>query len=116
MVLVAAGALIIATSSGGSDTPATTVPFVGTTLNLVLGDYVIQGDLTAPAGPVRLQATNQGGIVHNVGIRGVAISGDMQPGRSFTLDVGTLAPGTYKLYCDIPDHVAKGMVADLVVT
>lgn len=93
-----------------------TLPFGGTTLQLVLGDYVIQGDLTAPAGEVRLQAVNQGGIVHNVGVRGVAISGDMRPGRSFTLDVGTLAPGTYKLYCDISDHVAKGMVADLVVT
>ena len=116
MVLVGAGALIIATSTGGSGTTATTVPYVGTTLNVVLGDYVIQGDLTAPAGPVRLQAVNQGGIVHNVGIRGVAISGDMQPGGSYTLDAGTLAPGTYKLYCDIPDHVAKGMVADLVIT
>jgi hypothetical protein len=116
VLLLAGGALIIATSSGGDASTATTVPFVGTTLNIVLGDYVIQGDLTAPAGRVRLQAVNQGGIVHNVGIRGVAISGDMQPGGSFTLDAGTLAPGTYKLYCDIPDHVAKGMVADLVIT
>lgn len=116
MILAVAGTLIIATTSGGSDTSATTVPFVGTTLNLVLGDYVIEGDLTAPAGNVRLQAVNQGGIVHNVGIRGVGISGDMQPGRSFTLDAGALAPGTYQLYCDIPDHVAKGMVADLTIT
>ena len=45
---------------------------------------------------MRLQAINQGGIVHNVGLRGVAISGDMQPGRSFTLDVGSLAAGTYQ--------------------
>ncbi len=116
MVLVGAGLGIAILSSSGSDTSATTVPYVGTTLNLVLGDYVIQGDLTAPAGNVRLHAVNQGGIVHNVGIRGVAISGDMQPGGSFTLDVGSLAPGTYQLYCDIPDHVAKGMVADLVIT
>jgi plastocyanin len=116
VVLVAAGALIIATSTGGSDTTTTTAPFVGTTLNIVLGDYVIQGDLTAPAGNVRLQAVNQGGIVHNVGVRGRPISGDMQPGGSFTLDVGALAPGTYQLYCDIPQHVANGMVADLVVT
>ncbi len=107
---------IAVVSGGQADTTSTTVPFVGTTLNLVLGDYVIQGDLTAPAGNVRLQAINQGGIVHNVGIRGVAISGDMQPGRSYTLDVGSLAPGTYQLYCDIPEHVENGMVADLVVT
>jgi manganese oxidase len=116
VVLVAAGALIIATSSGGSDTTPTTAPFSGTTLNVVLGDYVIQGDLTAPAGNVRLQAVNQGGIVHNVGVRRGPISGDMQPGGSFTIGLGTLVPGTYQLYCDIPDHVAQGMVADLVVT
>jgi hypothetical protein len=116
VVLVAAGALAFATSRGGTDTAPTTVPFVGSTLNVVLGDYVIQGDLTAPAGEIRLQAVNQGGIVHNVGVRGVAISGDMQPGRGYTLDLGVLTPGTYQLYCDIPEHVAKGMVADLVVT
>jgi manganese oxidase len=116
VVLVAAAGVIIATSSGGSDTTPTTAPFLGTTLDVVLGDYVIQGDLTAPAGNVRLQAVNQGGIVHNVGIRRGPISGDMQPGGAFTIGLGTLAPGTYELYCDITDHVAQGMVANLVVT
>jgi len=91
-------------------------PFNGTTVNVVLGDYVIQGDLKAPAGNIRLEAINQGGLVHNVGIRGGPISGDMQPGKGFTLDVGSLAAGTYQLYCDIPDHVTKGMVANLVIT
>jgi manganese oxidase len=116
VVVVAAGALIIATTGGGGDAPTATAPFAGTTLNVVLGDYVIQGDLAAPAGEVRLQAVNQGGIVHNVGVRRGPISGDMQPGRGYTLDLGSLAPGTYQLYCDIPDHVAQGMVADLTIT
>jgi Cupredoxin-like domain len=115
VLLLGGGALIVAASSG-NDAPPPTIPFVGSTLNIVLGDYVIGGDLTAPAGAVRLRAVNQGGVVHNVGVRGVAISGDMQPGRSYTLDLGSLAPGTYQLYCDIPDHVAQGMVADLTIT
>jgi uncharacterized cupredoxin-like copper-binding protein len=113
---VAVVATIVAVSMGGGDTTTTTAPFNGTTLDVVLGDYLIQGDLTAPAGNIRLQAINQGGLVHNVGIRGGRISGDMQPGKGFTLDVGSLAAGTYQLYCDIPDHVAKGMVANLVIT
>jgi len=116
VLVVVVGAIIVAVSSGGSDTATTTAPFNGTTVNVVLGDYVIQGNLTAPAGNVRLQAINQGGIVHNVGIKGGPISGDMQPGKGFTLDVGSLAPGTYQLYCDIPGHEAKGMVANLVIT
>ena len=116
VLVVVVGAIIIAVSSGGSDTATTTVPFNGTTVDVVLGDYVIQGNLTAPAGNVRLQAINQGGMIHNVGIKGGPISGDMLPGKGFTLDLGTLAAGTYQLYCDIPDHVAKGMVANLVIT
>lgn len=107
---------LIVVVSGGEGKTETTTPFVGTTLNVGLGDYTIFGDLTAPAGAVRLQALNQGGIVHNVGIRRGPISGDMQPGGSFTIALGVLAAGTYELYCDIPGHVEQGMVANLVIT
>jgi len=116
VIVVAAGIAIVAVASSGGETSTTTAPFNGTTVNVVLGDYVIQGNLTAPAGNIRLQAINEGGIVHNVGIKGGPISGDMQPGKGFTLDVGSLAAGTYQLYCDIPGHVGKGMVANLVIT
>jgi manganese oxidase len=114
--LVAGVVLIVTIAGGGDETTSTTAPFVGSTLNVVLGDYVILGDLTAPAGNVRLQAVNQGGINHNVGIRRGPISGDIQPGRSFTIGLGSLAAGTYELYCDLPDHVEQGMIADLVIT
>jgi hypothetical protein len=116
LVLVMGIAMIVVLT-GGEDAPTpTTAPFVGSTLNVVLGDFVITGDLTAPAGNVRLQAINQGGVVHNVGVRRGPISGDMQPGKGFKVDLGSLAPGTYQLYCDIVGHVEQGMVADLVIT
>lgn len=113
VLAVTAGAIVVVSSAGGG---TKTAPFAGTTLKLTLGDYTIAGDLTAPSGQVRLQAFNAGGLVHNVGIRGGPISGDMQRGKGFTVDVGVLAPGTYQLYCDIVGHVERGMVADLVVT
>lgn len=118
---ISAGLLVIAVVlvvvlSGGDGESVTTAPFDGTTLDITLGDYVILGDLTAPAGAVRLQAVNQGGIVHNVGIRSGPISGSIQPGKSLTLGLGVLQPGTYQLYCDILGHVEQGMVADLVIT
>ncbi|MEP7114441.1 MAG: sulfocyanin-like copper-binding protein [Ilumatobacteraceae bacterium] len=116
MFLIAGVVLIVSIASGGGDTTSTTAPYVGSTLDVVLGDYVILGDLTAPAGNVRLQAVNQGGIIHNVGIRRGPISGDIQPGKSFTIGLGSLAAGTYQLYCDLPGHVEQGMIADLVVT
>jgi hypothetical protein len=112
-LIVVAVVLVVVVSGGDGES---TTPFDGSTLNLVLGDYVIQGDLTAPAGPVRLLAITLGGIPHNVGIRGGRISGEIKTGDSLTLDIGTLAPGTYQLYCDIVGHVEKGMVADLVIT
>jgi manganese oxidase len=115
-VLLVVGVALIVMVSGGDGKTETTTPFVGSSLNVVLGDFTIAGDLTAPAGTVRLQAVNQGAIVHNVGIRRGPISGDMQPGGAFTIGLGTLAPGTYQLYCDIVGHVESGMVADLVIT
>ncbi|MEP7202193.1 MAG: sulfocyanin-like copper-binding protein [Ilumatobacteraceae bacterium] len=115
-VLLAATVTVIVVISSGGGATETTTPFAGSTLNVVLGDYLIAGDLTAPAGPVRLEAVNNGGLEHNVGIRRGPISGTMQPGGAFTTDLGYLAPGTYQLYCDIVGHVEQGMVADLVIT
>jgi plastocyanin len=116
LLLVAGVVLVVSVAGGGGATPATTTPFVGSTVDVVLGDYSIAGNLTVPAGNVRLQAVNRGGIIHNVGIRGGPISGDLRPGGAFTIVLGSLVPGTYQLYCDIPDHVRLGMVANLVVT
>jgi hypothetical protein len=116
LVLVMGIAITLVLTGGHDAPPATTAPFVGTTLQVILGDYLIAGDLTAPAGNVRLEAMNQGGIVHNIGIRRGPISGDMQSGKGFTIVLGSLAPGTYELYCDIVGHVGQGMVADLVIS
>ena len=115
VLLVGAVVAIVAVAAGGGST-STTTPFNGTILHMGLGDYTIFGDLTAPAGAVRIEALNQGGIIHNVGIRGGPISADIRPGKSFTFDAKLLTPGKYQLYCDIVGHVAKGMVADLIIT
>lgn len=90
--------------------------FDGSTVEAVLGDYFIKGNLTAPAGEVSIHAVNQGATIHNVGVRRGPISGDIRPGGDFTLNLGVLVPGTYELYCDLPQHIAKGMVANLVIT
>jgi uncharacterized cupredoxin-like copper-binding protein len=42
-------------------------------------------------------------------------SGDLQPGASYVFDLA-LAPGTYLLFCNVPDHYAAGMVTPLTVT
>jgi hypothetical protein len=98
---------------------ATTPPFDGTTLDVILGDYTIIGNLKAPAGGVRIQAVNHGGIAHNIGIRRGPISGSLEPGEAITIGLGVLAAGTYELYCDLVapvNHVEAGMVAPLTIT
>ena len=88
VVLVATVITVVVVSSAPNDPAPPTTPYAGSTVDVTLGDYVILGNLTAPAGGVRLQAINQGGIIHNVGIRRGPISGDMRPGKGFTIDLG----------------------------
>jgi plastocyanin len=104
--------LVWALASSGGDEPAT-APRV---IQVGLGDYFIDGDLTVEAGDVELQATNIGVEPHNVGIVGGKITTHLFSGQSATLDLGELAPGTYRLFCDVDDHMMRGMVATLTVT
>src|SRR5687768_10505697 len=116
--VVAAAALAVAGTTagvwvlaGGDDERVAS----GTTIDLALGDYFISGDLTVPAGELTLHATNVGIEPHDVGIRGKGITTTLFTGDSADLDV-ILEPGTYELFCDVSDHVQRGMVATLTVT
>jgi hypothetical protein len=113
-VLLIAGVVLIVVQLKNNDSDA--APFVGSTIEVALGDYTISGNLTAPAGEVRLHAVNNGGAPHDVGLRGGPMSNEMRPGLQTTVDLGTLAPGTYQLYCNVEDHEKRGMVATLVIT
>ncbi len=69
---------------------------------------------SASAGCVGIEYTNQGSLAHTLLIKGQA---------GFKLSIGTrasgsidLAPGTYRLYCDLPGHESAGMHAVLTVS
>jgi len=112
--LGAAGAIIaVIVISGSNDEKPAAAP---ADIQLQLGDYFIRGDLEVEAGDVELEAFNVGVQPHNVGIRRGPITTNIEAGGSTRLDLGTLEPGDYELYCDIGDHVARGMVATLHVT
>ena len=121
VVALIAIVLVLVFALGGSDTSKPTA-FNGSVVKVTLSEFAIKGNLTVPTGAVRIDATNIGGVVHNIGVRGVKISRDIKPRENFILDVGVLAPGTYELYCDIinpvdkTSHVSHGMVAKLLVT
>jgi plastocyanin len=97
--------------------PAPTVARLGVTArewSLVLSR------VTLAAGPARVQLQNLGEDAHNLRIERVgggggvvtvplAESGERQDGA------GTLAAGSYKVYCALPGHEAAGMRATLSV-
>ncbi|MEM8619171.1 MAG: multicopper oxidase domain-containing protein [Actinomycetota bacterium] len=120
VVLVVAGLLVLAlvailNDSGGSGDGGGTA--VSSNLDISLTEFAIEGELSAPAGEVTLNVVNAGAIEHNVAVRELGVrSSDMMSRGVDTLELGTLVPGTYELYCDISGHAESGMVAELTIT
>jgi plastocyanin len=72
-----------------------------------------------PAGKVILEFDNKGQDEHNLNVLsgGGELSGSFaneQPG-GVTQETVDLRPGSYMLFCSLPEHEAKGMKATLVV-
>lgn len=90
---------------------------IESTLDLTVREFTIGGQLAAPAGDVTLRIGNDGSTTHNIVARDLGLrSSDVGPGGTVDLALGTLAPGTYELFCDIAGHEASGMVTTLTVT
>lgn len=75
---------------------------------------------SAPAGVVRFNLANYGEDGHDLvvetrGGRDLGRSGEVRAGKRTTLQL-RLAPGTYRLVCDLADHEARGMATTLRVT
>ncbi len=86
-------------------------------IDVSLSEFAIEGNFTVPAGNVVLAVSNDGTMEHNVVMRGTTSrTSNLAVGATETLDLGTLAPGTYELYCDIAGHAEAGMTVELTVT
>jgi plastocyanin len=75
---------------------------------------------TLAAGPASVELQNFGEDAHNLRVERVDASGpplDLPLAESGERQkaTGTLAAGTYKVYCTLPGHDAQGMHAQLVV-
>jgi len=87
------------------------------TLEVAVREFVIDGQLTAPAGDVTLNITNNGAAEHNIVTSELGLrSPDVGSGGVTQLGLGTLTPGTYELFCDIAGHREAGMETTLTVT
>ena len=75
-----------------------------------------QTELTAAAGEVMIEFTNESGIPHNVEVEGNGVEevSDTITEGSTELTV-TLEPGEYTFYCAVPGHREGGMEGTLTV-
>jgi plastocyanin len=105
---------------GGEPTPAATDGGGGSNLDLATdpgGDLAFdQTELTASAGDVTINLTNDASIPHNVAVEGGGVDevSDTVTGDSTSLTV-TLEAGDYTFYCAVPGHREAGMEGTLKV-
>ncbi|HXV56307.1 MAG TPA: plastocyanin/azurin family copper-binding protein [Gaiellaceae bacterium] len=100
-------------TSGDGGGGATTIALVAAADGSLAFD---QSSLSAPAGEVTIELTNESGIPHNVGIEGNGVDevSDTITEGSTSLTV-TLEPGEYTFYCAVPGHREGGMEGTLTV-
>jgi plastocyanin len=126
LLAVSAVALGAAACGGGDDETTEPTPAAtdggggGATLDLAAdpgGELSFdQTELTASAGEVTINLTNDASIPHNVAVEGGGVDevSDTVTGDSTSLTV-TLEPGDYTFYCAVPGHREGGMEGTLKV-
>ncbi len=105
--------VMVGRGSGGSTTAASAAV---TTVKLKLTEFAIEGNMTVPAGQVKLEVTNAGTVDHNLTVGDGKIATKLLgAGTSETLDLGVLAPGDVNVFCSVAGHKESGMSATLKV-
>lgn len=73
----------------------------------------VNATATAPAGTISIEMPNTSGVAHNIAIDGVG-KGAIVP-KGVSKFSGTLKPGKYTYYCQVPGHLQAGMKGTLTV-
>jgi uncharacterized cupredoxin-like copper-binding protein len=118
-------ALLSFAGCGGGDDASDTTGAGGTTgggggqtMDVAASDFMFApADLTAEAGELTINLTNDGQSDHAIEIEGNGVeeeSDTISPGDSTSFTV-TLEDGTYEIYCPVDGHKDMGMVGTLTV-
>ena len=108
------------TSSGESSADANAaVQGPGGSLKVSETEYALTPtDATTQHGPVTIDVSNDGKIVHTLNVEGpngdIELGKDLQAGQKGTF-TANLPPGTYEWYCPIPGHKDLGMKGEITV-
>ena len=93
----------------------------GTVVEVGMNEFnLILSQQTFTAGTYTFKAPNQGQFPHTISITGPGVDnmtagGPAQSGQEVSMTVD-LQPGTYKIWCPVRDHEARGMVTEITVT
>ena len=93
----------------------------GTVVEVGMNEFnLILSQQTFTAGTYTFKAPNQGQFPHTISITGPGVDnatagGPAQSGEEVSMTVD-LQAGTYKIWCPVRDHEARGMVTEITVT
>lgn len=86
------------------------------TITVELGDlYIKPGALKASEGDLVVQLHNAGQTEHNFAVKGLGKTEMIPPGGSATLNLDSVAAGSYRFICEVPGHAGSGMSGTLTV-
>ncbi len=81
-----------------------------------LSEFALGPASVSTPGGSALTVNNDGTQTHNLRIGGTdLITPDLQAGESGELDLSSLAPGEYEIFCEIPGHKEAGMKGTLTI-
>jgi plastocyanin len=93
----------------------------GTVVEVTMTEFALEfSQPSFTAGTYTFKAPNEGQFPHTISITGpgvdnVTAGGPAQTGQEVSMTVD-LQPGTYKIWCPVRDHEARGMVTEITVT
>jgi plastocyanin len=117
-LLLVAAAVPLAAGCGGGDGEGDGGGGGAQTVQVSATDFAFDpAELSAEAGEVTFELTNDGQAPHALEIEGGGVeekSDTVDAGASTTLTVD-LEDGNYEIYCPVGDHADRGMVGTLTV-
>lgn len=76
---------------------------------------IMPNPIQVPAGTTALTVENSGTIDHTLGIADGPTTETISAGESGTLDISSLAAGTYPVVCTVAGHKESGMTGTLTI-
>lgn len=109
--------LVAALSFAGDKGSADSGAGVAAPVAIALTEFALTpSSISVPVGG-SLAVSNNGTMAHNVAVLDSAVrSPDLAAGSTETLDLSSLEPGKYEIFCAIPGHKDSGMTGTLIIT